>query len=220
MIKYNPGIADCSNECAFKRELADAQKWPGDKPYVPNMLVIDKSAFSGCEEIAEQLKACVEADDYWRSYDPNNHNFHIVPNVDSSEAFREIAGALGCNNGHDQRKRLPHTYAHRYSATETIEGYDYFYSFNRLVVNEEKKTVSNHLGKMQIYRVMAGLKGPNFSEDRSFKMMYPTTAEDEAGRFDNQSGHFVYNAPLTIADSKDDIDEAFKKFIEHWNAAK
>lgn len=226
MYKYNPSQPDKSDNIEAVRDAAHG--------YLPNELVIDEGVFvrgnseeaKKLEEIRERLESLTKSGDYWRSFDPKTNNFHVVPeykgktsNDPDLDHYVEIAQQKVASKPLGPSHTKMHVAGYR---SARFGEYEYLCSLNRLVVDEKTKTVSNHIGRLQFsrYKITGSDKSTqiNYSANE-FKMMYPTTAEDEAGRFDNQSGHCVYNAPLTISSTAFEIAREFGRFIGLWEHA-
>ena len=169
-----------------------------------------------------------DTNDIWYSYDPDSHNFHIVPDPSKDKnnhyfdlctvAFSMIEVAMPERKLLGRSQSKPWLKLHRYKYVN-VDPYQYLISFNRLWCDNGKH-IHNTLGMMQVmrYRVkcdcgkdLAAKYQINWDKGTNFKMMYPSSGEHGAGRYDPESGSLVYNMPFSILESKNE-----NVVIEKW----
>lgn len=182
------------------------------------------------------------------SYNASAHDFHIVPLFKGEAknyveacngAFRAVGKTVEATLPSVQfKERSGNTKGsltcHRYKYADDLDDrWQYLIGFNRLTCSDNRE-ITNHLGLVQFMRYAiveedtTSLRNAvNWSANREFKMMYPSSAEDYSCRYDAATGHCVYNAPYAVNPNGKDADanakeiaEAFVRFIRFFQDGK
>jgi len=156
----------------------------------------------------------IEIDNYWKTFDSVNNNYHIVPvetrkiqvNALHKERFKDIRRIV-------KQGGMPWTRQHKWIEKE-IGKYCYTMNFQSLVCRVEGTTciIDCNLDMIQFYRFKKVYNGPNYKEDGCFKLMYP---KDECNySYDEKTNHLVINTGLYWEDDEQEtILSYFEDFI-------
>ena len=140
---------------------------------------------------------------------------NISETVKANEAVKEVKvprSQICPTNGKED-----YTHNHWYVCVKSKEN-EYLMSFNRLWCDDsdsDNKTfhIHNNFGQAQFMCYPRAHKQINLFQGK-FELMYPSSGDDGEGRFNCESGYFVYNAPYNIDSDAKEIADCFAKFIK------